>query len=319
MRMVVTGATGFVGSNFIESVKDRHQLTCIVRSLSKVNLDPKVKMVEANLKKADMLCSALADCDVVVHLAGLGLSRFHEDPSFNYYSTKAIVDSIVETGNNKKLIFLSSFKAGKPMVKVKSKKNELEQGCGPVDKYGLSKFDSEEYITKSNINALILRAPLIYGPGDRNLLPLFRTANSGITISTKHGHIASFCMIHVNMLSKIIAILSEKNINGTLSISDGKVYTWNDLFATFKQIGIKSRLQFNVNTYALLVFVKLLSFSFFLRKRNPMPQDRINDLFKYSWIVENPVTPAAIGINETIDINDGFKQTYEWYKTKGWL
>jgi Nucleoside-diphosphate-sugar epimerases len=175
MRVLVTGAGGFVGRKVAAAVSSLgHELLLGLREVAKFSLDG------AAYRKLDLVSSVESDyeflscVDVVIHTA----ARVHImddrtlDPlaafrAVNYLGTMKLAEHCVTRGV-KRFIFISSIKVNGDATPLGNPFSELDFP-EPADAYGLSKFEAEtallELAEKTNMEVVIIRPPLVYGPG----------------------------------------------------------------------------------------------------------------------------------------------------------
>lgn len=176
-RILVTGASGFVGSRLLAS-QDILSQDIQFRAISRKPLAKPMSNVEqlviADISEKSDWTEALADIDIVIHLA----ARVHvmDDAASNpleEYRKANVISTLnlakqAATAGVKRFIFLSS-------IKVNGEKTDIgmpfteESIADPIDPYGISKFEAEvgirEICNASGMQYVLIRPPLIYGPG----------------------------------------------------------------------------------------------------------------------------------------------------------
>ncbi|MBU1136285.1 MAG: NAD-dependent epimerase/dehydratase family protein [Nanoarchaeota archaeon] len=150
MVMILTGATSYLGKNFIKSFKKTDDLLCFVRKKSP-EIKARQEIVNFNEKKS--FDGFVNKNDVVVHIAGITDGTKKELFDVNYKITKNLVD-VAKKKKARRFIFISS-----AIVEMEEKGD-----------YGESKLKAEEYIKKSGIEFIILRPSLIYGKGEKKFI-----------------------------------------------------------------------------------------------------------------------------------------------------
>lgn len=128
MKVLVTGATGFIGSHLVEALVQRGaQVRCLVRDKTKLGWvkDAPVEFVVGNCLEKNSLQQAVQDVDQVFHLAG-AIMAVKEKTYFevNGLGTENLVQACIENNPRlKKFIYLSSQAAAGPCQSGEKKKN----------------------------------------------------------------------------------------------------------------------------------------------------------------------------------------------------
>lgn len=229
MRMLVTGATGFIGRTLISIAVPLH-LRAAVRSHSVPALCAD-QVVIGNIDGQTDWSQALAGIDCVVHLA----AHVHvmnpsagdqiEYERTNAHGTKRLALAAAEAGV-KRFVYLSSIKVnGESTGDRAFRADDLPQ---PRDAYAQSKLQAEQCLAaieaSSGMSIAVVRAPLVYGPGVRaNFLRLLSLAHSGLPIPLASiGNVRS--MVSVWNLCDLICTLlrHERPAGGVFLVADGE-------------------------------------------------------------------------------------------------
>lgn len=234
MIVLVTGASGFVGSALMSSlsahpdVVPRAAVRCENRKLSSM-----VDTVQVGSLSSDTdWCAALQGVDAVVHTA----ARVHvmqdtaESPLLefrrvNVDGTLNLAQQAAHSGV-KRFIFVSSIKVNGESTQS-DKFFYADDSPAPMDPYGISKREAEEGLRKieseTGMEVVILRPPLVYGPGVKaNFLKLLNLAQRGIPLP--FGSIENRrSMVYVgNLVSAIMLCVKHPKAAGeTFLVSDG--------------------------------------------------------------------------------------------------
>jgi UDP-glucose 4-epimerase len=232
MKILVTGATGFIGTQLSKTLANSgHQVRDTARSVAP-NCSTTHELITCDLESADNLDHLTMGCDAIVHLAG----RAHvmsDNPatseslyvSANVDVTRKLAQSAARTGV-KRMILLSSVKVNGESTTINTPFT-AQDIPNPQDPYGRSKTQAEQALwdvaSSSGLEGIVIRPPLVYGPGVRaNFASLIGIVNRGIPLPL--GSIQnkrSFISID-NLINCITTALQSSNAAGqTFLVSDG--------------------------------------------------------------------------------------------------
>lgn len=233
MKALVTGATGFIGS---ELIKVLEQKGFSLRILSRRN-SPDYETVICNLGIDQIPDSALDSIDVVFHLAGYTHdTKNHKNKTYYRVNVEGTIDLIAAATKNKikKFVFVSSVKAG-GSINQKVCMNEEDQ-TDPLEIYGKTKREAELLVLKMGkdygTHVSIIRPTLVYGDKMKgNLSLMINSIKSGWfppLPETKNKR----SMISVTDLVIAIVLISEDvRANGKVYIAtDGHQYSSREIY-----------------------------------------------------------------------------------------
>ncbi len=236
MKILITGIHGFVGSNLVEALKQRHEI---------YGLDIVAPEKEGVIKTYswDELDNGLVpDVEAVIHLAGKAHDTKNKSAADVYFKvntdlTKKIFDYFSGHPSIKKFIFFSSVKAAVDKVPGDVLTEDVTP-C-PVGPYGESKVRAEEYIQQclndeqaiySGRDVVILRPCMIHGPGNKgnlNLLYGFVKKNLPWPLGAFENHRT---FTSVDNLTFVISGLLDKSVeSGIYNMADDEALSTNEL------------------------------------------------------------------------------------------
>jgi nucleoside-diphosphate-sugar epimerase len=183
-KVLVTGANGFIGRNLVERLAGRgEEITCLVRKTSHCEaLAPfDVRLVRGDVTVRESLPEVLQSVDVVYHVAGYVRARNPQDMyRVNGEGAANVADACAAQTSPPVLIYVSSLAAAGPSS---FDRPHLETDPTlPVSHYGKSKLAGEKQLQQraGRQPISIVRPPIVFGPGDHDLLPMFKSIRFGL-------------------------------------------------------------------------------------------------------------------------------------------
>jgi UDP-glucose 4-epimerase len=208
MKVLVTGANGFVGSHLCPQLE---QSGCeVIRAVrgSVGNIDGKTDW-SAVLRSVDVVVHLAARVHIMNDTAGDPLTAFRK---VNTDGTLNLARQAIAAGV-KRFVFVSTIKADRP---------------DPDDAYGISKYEAEQGLmqiaAQTEMETVIIRPPLVYGPGvGVNFLRLMKLAGSGIPLPLASVHNRRSLVYVGNLCDLIFHCLENPSAAGqTFFVSDGR-------------------------------------------------------------------------------------------------
>ncbi len=166
MKVLVTGATGYVGGQIVEGLLAAgYAPRCLVRSPEKARrlVEKGVEIHFGDVTEPSSFAEALRGCDAVIHLAAIIEEKPRRGVTFeriNFEATRNLVDAARAQGV-KRFLHMSALGA---------------DVNGPTP-YFRTKGKAEEYVRNSGLDFTIFRPSFIYGPGDAVYSMLARVIN----------------------------------------------------------------------------------------------------------------------------------------------
>src|SRR5215218_2772587 len=224
-RVLVTGATGFVGSHVAQAlVEAGYEVRCGARASSNArwisDLDTEHVALDVRGKPED-ISRAVENVDVVVHAAGITRARRSEDYySVNAGGTRRVAAAALRAGA-RRFVLISSLAARGP-----------DGHDHPESDYGRSKLEAETHLLAlgGRMEAVVLRPAAVYGPRDTDLLPLFRIARAG-WLPVPRGAAPLQPIYAEDAARAALAAAREPVGFGPFPVAENRRYAWPDVAA----------------------------------------------------------------------------------------
>jgi len=327
-KVVITGASGFVGSHVVDSYlsNDDYEVHCIIRKTSSTKwLDGKsVVLHECDFMDIASLEVAVDNADYVVHVAGSVAAKSYEDfRRSNVQATLNLAEaSLKKSPKLKRFLLVSSQTAAGPAKSLDEPTHPNDE-CFPLSSYGRSKREAEIELIRNypDLPVTIVRPPAVFGPRDTAILTVFQS------IAKKVGTVIGFkpkyvTLAYVKDLAKGIkqAAVSENSIGKTYFLGTKEPYSWpelNDMLA--KAYGSKAMI-IKLPHILVLTLGKITGFwGQFMKKPPVFDYEKAIDFIQPYWICDSSTAFDDFGFVHQTDIFTAFKETFDWYKSVGWL
>ncbi|CAN5667562.1 NAD-dependent epimerase/dehydratase family protein [soil metagenome] len=305
-QVAVTGVTGFVGPHLVAALARRGwKLRLLVRRWSPL---PSLQGVDAEIVLGDLsdegaLRQLVGGVDAVVHAAGLIKARTPaEFRAVNRDGTARLSAAAPDAT----FLLLSSLAAREPALSP----------------YAASKRAAEEVAAARQGPWLAVRAPAVYGPGDRETLAYFKAAARGLAPQPRVAN-ARLSLIHVTDLAEALAqAIDQPPASSTYEIDDGRPggYSYADMAAAAGQALGRRPLAVAVPRRVMAGLAELNALRQSLGGAvQILTPSKVNEIFHADWTVHGPRLAAAILAGPRYDLTSGFADTVAWYRRQGWL
>jgi nucleoside-diphosphate-sugar epimerase len=300
--VLLTGATGFIGQHLqSELLNEQMGVLAVVRPSSKHKkaLSHGVETVFCDLSDTAQLAAAIERCSAVIHCAGAVRGRSLEDfrPA-NIAGVRAVVDAMNRAKPRIPLLLVSSLAAARPHV----------------SDYANSKFLGErELIEHARFPWTIIRPPAVYGPGDKEMLPILKLARKGL-VTPAGPRDQKLSLVHVkDVATAVVACLKnfEACDGKTFTLDDGHEggYDWEEIAKA-----CSTGRHFRLNVPGWLLFGSgyvNLALSRILGYVPMLTPGKARELTQTDWVCNNRDLNQATGWYPEIDLQQGVQSLFE--------
>lgn len=342
-RCLITGASGFVGSNLARRLCDEGwDVRCLVRSTSRLDLldSLPVERVEGSLADAESLRRAVEGVEHVFHVAGRTVafqqSQFFDD---NVGGTRRLAEACLTRQSPPTFVMVSSLAAGGTgTMKAPRTEAQLEK---PVSTYGESKLAAEQSLAElaAELPASVVRPPMVFGPADRASLALYRSLRF-LPLHLSPGlrrfpvslvHVGDLCdaMVKIATQGERLARRSgDSNERLTAAAAgQGKYYVAADRDVTYGEMGqLAARAAgWTVATLPLPTPIFWIAGAIGetvgrARGRAALINfDKVREATARGWVCSAEKISSTLGYRPASTLEDDYVATVAWYREHGWM
>ncbi len=320
MNVLVTGATGFIGSFLAEALlRKGYAVTCLVRENSDISWirHLAVELLFADLADRGAYAHRLRDFDIIFHVAGR--TKADSERAFfqaNAECTRLLVTAAAEENPElKRFLLVSSLAAAGPSRDGRP----LTEGeaARPVSAYGRSKLEGERAAAScgGSIPVTVVRPPAVYGPRDRDFFLVFKAVQQGFF---PYWGRCSYSLIYVEDLVRGLILAAEKSeaAGKTYYLADRRVYTNDDIRAALSAAVGRRTIRLRLPRSVLPV---LAAFVQKFQKKGIISADKMQEIRFPYWACSPERAAKDLGFGTEISLREGFTQTTAWYRKEKWL
>ena len=318
MKIIITGATGFIGLNYLSAIhNDGNEYMCLVRNQNSCDalkhFHVEVKVIVFNKKE---LQAAIKGADIIIHMIGqmgrYGL-QINEFERVNCLMTEDIVEACL-VNNVKQFIYLSTPGVqgfGKRLCKEEepyAPRGNYEQTKVTAEKYIISRLENEE------MKYTIIRPDFVYGPGDYRRIKMYKNIRDKKFILTTSGK----TYLHPTYVMDVVqgiqrSVNNEKAYNEIFNISAPNDITVQDYLNTIAHYFGKNVFKINIG-YLVWVFfasfIETLS-DRLLKKEGFVSKNKI-DFLALNHSTSSLKAQRLLGYVPEYDFKSGFTNTMKW-------
>lgn len=331
-RILITGASGFIGSFIVEEALNRGFETwaAVRKSSSREFLkDERIHFIELNLSSEEQLKQQLKDIqfDYVIHAAGV-TKCLHKEDFFriNTEGTKNLVRALLDLQMPlKRFVYISSLSIMGAICEEQPYREIRERDkAQPNTAYGKSKLEAEQWLNSLNEKLLpyvILRPTGVYGPRERDYFMIAKSikAHTDFAVGFKQQDIT---FVYVADVVQAVFLALEKGQTGRCYfLSDGEVYqssTFSNLIR--KELGNPWWIRITAPLWLLRIITFCGEYiGHMTGKVTALNNDKYNIMKQRNWRCDINPARQELGYEPKVKLEEGVRKSIAWYKKNKWL
>jgi len=306
--IAVTGATGFIGSSICrELLSQGHRLKVLVRTPSKAQCltESGVQLVQGSITDGAALEQLLVGCHSVIHCAGAVRGRSLQDyyPA-NVTGVEQLIAAVSQSDSKPRVLIMSSLASREP----------------DLSHYAASKLLGEQAALKAppEIELTVFRPPAVYGPGDREMLPVFQLMSRGLALIPGSADSRVSLVYIDDLVAAVIAWLGAERVPRevfTLSDPATNGYSWDEIVGVASQVFRRKVRPVFIPYWLLNTIAKCNLFISALFRYQPMlTPGKLRELRHPDWVCGSGALAEAIGWQPRVSLQYGLKLTLPHFR-----
>jgi nucleoside-diphosphate-sugar epimerase len=327
MKVLLTGANGFVGSHILDQLcAAGHPVRVLLRKTSRTrfieNHLPGAEVRYGSVTDAGPVQEAMRGADCVIHCAGKTKAiRAAEYDAVNLEGTRNVVRAVnAEKGTVKHLIHISSLAANHP---AGADAPALETDAPrPVSEYGRSKLRAEELVRETcQAPFTILRPSAVYGPRDADFLPVFKAVRRHVMPLIGGGRM-QLSLVYVGDVAAaaLRCVGNPLAYRKTYHVASPEPCATRDFLREIAAV-MKVRTVPVYIPFALLYPValgrELLARA--TGKPNILSSQKLREMKAPGWVCSTDLIRRDLQFTAATRLPEGIARTITWYEQNGWL
>ena len=326
MRALVTGATGFIGRHLVNRlIADGVEVRRLRRAASgehagNAETTPGAAGITAcataDYQSGDGLREAVAGVDVVFHLAGVTKALRAAD----YFAgnARAAENLALVAGDVGRFVHVSSLAAAGP-----AEVGELSEECEPrpVSEYGRSKLEGERAVRRILPRAVVVRPPVVYGPGDRDVFEMIRGLARGIDLRIGRGERWFSAIYAGDLVEALLAAARSEGAAGRIYFAThAEPVSWTNFAATVLKILNRRARTIVISPRTAAAAGAVCGWWARVRgKPSILSPDKVREAVHRRWTCAAERARRELGFTARTSLEEGLARTIAWYREQGWL
>ena len=329
MKILITGASGFIGSFIVEEALRRgFETWAAVRGSSSRQFltDERIHFVELNLSSEEALRSQLQghQFDYVVHAAGVTKCLDKRDfYRINTEGTQHLVSALLALRMPlRRFVYISSLSI---MGAIREQQPYTEicetDEARPNTAYGKSKLQAERWLETQPIPYIILRPTGVYGPRERDYFMMAKSIKAHTDFAVGYRQQDITFVYVTDVVQAVFLALEHGQTGRRYFLSDGEVYqssTFSDLIR--RELGNPWWIRITAPIWLLRVITFVGEYVGRLTGRvTALNNDKYNIMRQRNWRCDIQPARRELGYEPQVKLEEGVRRSIRWYQDNGWL
>ena len=330
-KILITGASGFIGSFIVEEALRRGFDTwAAMRRSSKKDFltDPRINFIELDLSSEERLREQLKGhrFDYVVHAAGVTKCLDPQDfYRINTEGTKNLVRALIALQMPlQRFVYVSSLsifgaiREQQPYEEIRE--SDMPQ---PNTHYGRSKLQAEEWLDSLNTDFpyVVLRPTGVYGPRERDYFLMAQSIKQHTDFAVGYRR-QDITFVYVQDVVQAVFLACEKGQTGRkYFLSDGQVYqssAFSDLIR--RELGNPWWIRITAPLWLLRIITFCGEYvGRMTGKVTALNNDKYHIMKQRNWRCDISPARRELGYEPKFQLEEGVRLTIQWYKENHWL
>lgn len=324
MKILVTGATGFLGKYILEELAAHgHQLIAFGRNevVGKTLVNENVQFVQGDFSALDEITDAAKGMDAIVHAGALSTVWGKWDAFYqaNVLGTQNVLQACAQN-QIKRLVFISSpsiYAAPKDQLHIQESEAPVQND---LNFYIKSKLMAEALIhDDAQISSVILRPRGLFGIGDTSIIPRLIQVNQkiGIPLFAGGNQLVDVTCVENVALAVRLSLEVEQAAGQIYNITNGEPTSFKDILDQLHQeLGIPVKyLRLNYSLVFGITYLLEKMYTLFSLSKEPLFTKYTLYLLRYSQTLSIEKAKAELGYRPKITLTEGIKKYAKHYRS----
>ncbi len=296
----MTGATGFIGTHLLAQLRvEGYVVRALTRAPRASSAIDRITWVQGDLADGRGVDELLRGADAVVHCAGaVRGARPSDFDTINVDGTRRVAEAAAAAGV-RRLLLLSSLAAREPALSM----------------YASSKRRGEDALRSVDVRWTVLRPPAVYGPGDKELAPLFGLMLRGLAVVPGHSGRTSLLYVTdlVRAMSAWLRAPAERGAGECFELDDGTPggYDWSDMIRIAQAVRGARIHRLDIPRAVLGAIAGAnLGVGRVLGRAPMLSPGKVRELFHRDWVCRTEAIRATLSWQPEVQFAAGLRLTF---------